>query len=372
MLLTVAGQGTCSGNAPWIRLCFRAMRALVLVRHGEARRAFELRESPDPTPEADEVVIESEFSGLNFADVMARLGMYPDAPALPFVPGYEVVGRIRALGADAATIRPGLSVGTRVVALTRFGGYASMARAKALAVLPISEDFDGAEATTLATQGVTAWLAAEDCVRLHPGARVLVHAAAGGVGMMLVQLAHLRGCEVFATAGSAEKLELLREEFAVAHAIDYRKQDFAHEIRRLTKTQKPLDVVFDSLGGRVFRQSRSLLAPGGRIVSFGVAEMATASVFRPLRAAWSALGFGIIHPLELLQESRAVIGLNVLRIADHQPARLAAAFKAVGELAESGALRGHVGATFPVREVAQAHDLLESRQSAGKIVLRWS
>ena len=153
------------------------MRALVLARRGDAGRAFELREFPDPIPESDEVVVETEFSGVNFADVLARLGLYPDAPVLPFVPGYEVVGRIRAMGSEAARVRPGLAVGRRVVALTRFGGYASMARAKAMAAMPIADDVDGAEATVLATQGVTAWLAAEDCITLHPGEKVLVHAA---------------------------------------------------------------------------------------------------------------------------------------------------------------------------------------------------
>jgi len=347
------------------------MRALVLARRGDAGRAFELREFPDPIPESDEVVVETEFSGVNFADVLARLGLYPDAPALPFVPGYEVVGRIRAMGSDAARVRPGLAVGRRVVALTRFGGYASMARAKAMAAMPIADDVDGAEATVLATQGVTAWLAAEDCITLHPGEKVLVHAAAGGVGLLLVQLARRRGCEIFATAGSDAKLDLLREEFGVKHAINYRAQDFRAEVRRVCGARAPIDVVFDSIGGGVFHQSRQLLAPGGRMVLFGVAEMAGGRWLRGARAAWSALRFGFLHPLSLLQESQALIGLNVLRIADHHPERLARAFSAMQELVASGEVHAHVGAAFPVREVGEAHELLASRQSVGKIVLRW-
>jgi NADPH2:quinone reductase len=347
------------------------MRAIVLARLGEARRAFELREFPDPRPAADEILIDTEYSGVNFADVMARIGIYPDAPPLPCVLGYEVVGRIRALGTDASRLRPDLQLGQRVVSLTRFGGYASMACAKAIAAMPLAEDADGAEATALATQGVTAWLAAEDCVRLHPGEKVLIHAAAGGVGMMLVQLAKRRGCEVFATAGSDEKLELLREEFGVGHAINYRSTDFQAEIRRITGEKSPIDVVFDSLGGSVFHRSKRLLAPGGRLVYFGVAEMAGGSVFGKLRAAWTAIQFGIFHPLSLLQESQALIGLNVLRVADRHPAKLAKGFAELQRLVVGGEIHVHVGATFPIREVGEAHELLASRQSVGKIVLRW-
>lgn len=347
------------------------MRALVLARHGDARRAFELRELPDPIAAADEVLIDTEFAGVNFADVMARIGIYPDAPPIPCVLGYEVVGRIRALGSDVPQLRPNLRVGQRVVSLTRFGGYASLACAKAIAVMPLSDDADGAEATALATQGVTAWLAAEDCVRLYPGEKVLIHAAAGGVGMMLVQLAKRRGCQVFATAGSDEKLELLREEFGVDHAINYRKQDFRSEVRRITGEQAPIDVVFDSVGGSVFHRSKQLLAPAGRLVYFGIAEMAGHSVFSKLRAAWAALQFGVFHPLSLLQQSQAMIGLNVLRVADRHPAKLSRAFSELQHLVKTGEVHAHVGATFPIREVGAAHELLESRQSVGKIVLRW-
>ncbi|NDD91681.1 alcohol dehydrogenase, partial [bacterium] len=345
------------------------MRALVLTRHGEARRAFELRELPDPVPADDEVLIETEFSGVNFADVMARLGLYPDAPALPCVLGYEVVGTIRSLGSQVGVLRSDLRVGQRVVALTRFGGYASLACAKAIVVSEISQDTDGAEATAMATQGATAYLAAEECARLQAGERVLIHAAAGGVGLFLVQLAMRRGCEVFATAGSEEKLDLLREQFGVMNLINYRKSSFVREIQKATSSLVPMNVVFDSIGGKVFSQSRRLLAPGGRLVSFGVAEMTASHPFRRLRAAWSALQFGWIHPLTLLDRSQSVIGLNVLRVADSQPERLVRAFAGIQSLVHSGEIQAHVGACFPIREVGVAHELLASRQSVGKIVL---
>ena len=347
------------------------MRALVLVKNGDSRRAFEWRDLPDPICGDDEILVDTEYSGINFADVLARLGIYPDAPQLPFVPGYEVVGRIRALGSEAVRSNPALKVGSRVLALTRFGGYSSVALAKARAAIPLDDDVDGAEATAWATQGVTAWLAAQDCVSLLAGEKVLIHAAAGGVGLLLVQLAKRRGCEVFATAGSSEKLQLLRGEFQVDHAISYRDTDFVKEIRRITGSSSPIHVAFDSIGGSVFHRSRKLLAPGGRLVSFGVAEMAVQSPFRSVINAWSAFRFGFVHPLTLLQESQSVIGLNVLRIADHQPDRLARALRGVHDLMKSGEVRAQVGATFPIREVGEAHEFLASRQSIGKVVLRW-
>jgi len=201
---------------------------------------------------------------------------------------------------------------------------------------------------------------------------VLIHAAAGGVGLMLVQLAKRRGCEIFATAGSEEKLELLRDEFGVQHAINYRTQDFVSEIQRITGKKQPIHVAFDSLGGQVFARTRGLLAPGGKLVYFGVAEMTGQGWLKSLKAAWCALRFGFIHPLSLLESSRALIGLNVLRWADEQPEKLAVLFGEMQKLVKSGELTPHVGGAFPIREVGQAHELLESRQSAGKIALRWS
>ncbi|MBU6375787.1 MAG: zinc-binding dehydrogenase [Bdellovibrionales bacterium] len=347
------------------------MRALVLTRKGEARRAFELRELPDPKPADDEVLIETEFSGVNFADVMARLGLYPDAPPLPCVLGYEVVGTIRSLGNQVGILRPDLQVGQRVVALTRFGGYASMACPKAIVVFEISKDTDGAEATAMATQGATAYLAAEECARLQAGDRVLIHAAAGGVGLFLVQLAQRRECQVIATAGSEEKLDLLRKQFAVDLAINYRRESFVKKIRSFANSKTPIDVVFDSIGGSVYHQSRQLLAPLGRMVSLGVAEMTSSSPFRGIRAAWSALQFGWIHPLTLLDRSQSLTGLNVLRVADLQPGKLQKAFVEIQSLVRKGDLQPFVGASFPIREVGAAHELLASRQSVGKIALRW-
>jgi NADPH2:quinone reductase len=340
------------------------MQAMVLVRTGDAVRAFERREVPTPEPAAGQVRVAVQAFGLNYADVSARQGLYQDAPPLPSVIGYEVVGRVDALGHGV----DGLRLGQRVTALTRFGGYATHALTDARAVVPIAEDMDVGVAAALPTQGCTAYYMAEEMVRLHAGDHVLVHAAAGGVGTLLVQLCKRRGCVVYGTAGSDDKLGLLRD-LGVDHPINYRSADFAAEVRRL-RGAAGLDVVFDSIGGATTRRGMALLGAGGRMVGFGAADH-TPGPLQPLRSLRFALAFGLPHPVLLMMRSRAFIGVNMLRIADDRPLVLQRCLQAVVELARTGALRAIVGGRFPVGQLGAAHALLESRRSTGKIVVTW-
>jgi len=340
------------------------MEAIVLVAHGPAARAFERRALPTPEPGPGQVRIAVEAFGLNYADVSARLGTYPDAPPLPGVVGYEVVGRVDALGPGAT----GFSPGQRVAALTRFGGYATSAVTDARAVVPIPDALDPGVAVAIPTQGCTAWWCAEEMVRLHEGDNVLVQAAAGGVGTYLVQIARRRGCVVYGTAGSAAKLDYLRA-LGVDHAIDYRREDFADAVRRL-RGNDGLDVVFDSLGGAAVRKGLALLGPGGRIVCFGAAER-EAGPLQPLRDLRFAASFGFVHPIPLLTSSRSILGVNMLRIADGRPDALGRTLQAVAKATIGGELRPTVGGRFPVDRIAEAHELLAGRASTGKIVVSW-
>lgn len=340
------------------------MRAMVLVRTGEAAQAFEHREAATPEPGAGQVRIAVEAFGLNYADVAARHGLYQDAPPLPSILGYEVVGRIDQLGAGVES----LHVGQRVTALTRFGGYAAQAVTDARAAAPIPDDMDVGVAAALPTQGCTAYYMAEEMVRLHPGDHVLVHAAAGGVGTLLVQLCKRRGAVVYGTAGSPDKLGVLRE-LGVDHPIDYRSTDFASEARRL-RGAAGLDVIFDSIGGATTRKGMALLGPGGRMVCFGAADH-TPGPLQPLRSLRFLASFGFPHPVLLMLRSRAVIGVNMLRIADGRPEVLQRCLQAVVDLALRGELRAIVGGRFPVDQLGAAHALLESRRSIGKIVVTW-
>jgi NADPH:quinone reductase-like Zn-dependent oxidoreductase len=341
------------------------MRAMYLVRTGDAAQAFEMREAATPEPGAGQLRIAVDAFGLNYADVSARHGMYQDAPPLPSVLGYEAVGRIDALGPGVDRFQ----VGQRVTALTRFGGYATHAVTDARAAAVIPDDMDVGVAAALPTQGCTAYYMAEEMVRLHPGDHVLVHAAAGGVGTLLVQLCKRRGCVVYGTAGSADKLALLRD-LGVDHPINYRAGDFVAAVRD-HRGDAGLDVIFDSIGGTTMRRGMALLGPGGRMVCFGAADH-TPGRLQVLRSLRFLLSFGLPHPVLLMLRSKSVIGVNMLRIADGRPAVLQRCLDAVVDLALRGELRAVVGARFPVAQLAAAHALLEGRTSTGKIVVSWA
>lgn len=340
------------------------MKAWVLARNGDADKAFELREMPDPVPGAGQVSIRAEAFGLNFADVMARQGLYDDCPPLPAVIGYEVVGRIAALGEGVS----GFEVGQRVVGLTRFGGYAQVAVTFAMATVAIPEDMPLGTAVALATQYGTAYYCAEEVVRLFPGDHVLVQAAAGGVGTALVQLAKRRGCIVYGTAGSDAKLEYLRK-LGVDHPINYQTTDFAAEISKIVGA-RGLDVVFDSVGGKSVQKGMALLGSGGRIVCYGAAAMSgKKNIFKMLGVA---AGFGFLSPIPLLQKSQGIIGVNLLRIADNRPEVLQRVLREVTKLVVSGELKPVTGEVFGEEELPLAHEKLASRSTTGKLVVRWN
>jgi NADPH2:quinone reductase len=342
------------------------MKAAVLVRKGAASQAFEFREFPDPLPKEGEVLIDVELSGLNFADVMARLGLYPEAPPLPSILGYEVVGTVEALGPGAPS---SLKRGERVIGFTRFGGYATRVIAKANGVVPVPESIDSASATALATQYGTAYFAAEEMVKLQKNDRVLIHAAAGGVGTALVQLARRRGCVIFGTAGSAEKIAYLKSQ-GVDFPINYRESDFETEYLKLSGGKK-VDVIFDAVGGETFKKGMRILSAGGRMVTYGVSEMTGSHKASLLKSVKTVLSFGLHPPLSLLTRSQSILGVNMLKIADHRPDLLERAIRGVTELARLGEVKPVVGKVFEASSIADAHEFLGSRASIGKVAIRW-
>ena len=340
------------------------MKAAVLVRTGAARGAFEFRELPDPVPGEGQIRVAVEYSGLNFADVHARLGIYQDAPPLPCVLGYEVVGRVDEVGEGCEGYRPGM----RVVAMTRFGGYATKALSTRYGVAPIPEEFDGAAATALATQYVTAWYAAEEMVTLHEGDRVLLHSAAGGLGRALLQIVKRHGCTVVGVTGSASKISAL-ENAGVDVPLLFQGGNFAAAYRRVCGSA-PLDVIFDPVGGSQVRAGMRLLGSGGRMVCLGISGSVGphAGILRTL-ATVAALG--IIHPAALMLHSRSVIGVNMLRIGDDKPRAIRRCLDEVVTRAVRGEFQPVVGKVYPAAEIADAHGDLESRRTLGKVALRW-
>jgi len=339
------------------------MKAAVLVKHGKSDKAFELRDVNKPEPREGEVRIKVTAFGLNYADVMARKGLYQDAPPLPAILGYDVVGIVDKLGPGADD---GL-LGKRVIALTRFGGYAEYAVANELVVHEVGPDIPAAAATALATQYSTAYYASSMATTIQEGEHVLIHAAAGGVGQALVQLARRKNCVIYATASSDMKIRLL-EEMGVNYPINYDENDFAEKIEEI-RGKDGLDLIFDSVGGNTVKKGFRLLASGGRMVCYGGAKRSNrTNFFSDVRFA---LGFGIYSPIGLMLKSRSLIGVNMLHIADARPQIIKAAIANVTSLVNSGELALPSGRTFPVSDLAEAHDLLESRGSVGKIAVEW-
>ncbi|SKB26335.1 quinone oxidoreductase family protein [Maribacter arcticus] len=339
------------------------MNAAYLIKYGNAEKAFEIREADKPQPNPNQVLIKVEAFGLNFADVMARLGLYKAAPSLPAILGYDVVGKIEAIGAQVNHVK----LGDRVIALTKFGGYAEFALADNEVVYKIPTSFSAGVAVALATQYSTAYFLSHNMANLQENDTVLIHAAAGGVGTALVQMALYKKCIVFGTCGSQEKVAYLKKN-GVQYPINYRKNDFEEVVRKLIK-KKGLDAVFDPVGGKSVKKDFRLLGAGGRVFSFGVSSMnQTKTIFGKLRVLWQ---FGLYHPLQFLTASKGMIGINMLKVAEENPEKISKVMQEVIRLTEESILTPHVGGEYQVEQLAEAHALLESRKSMGKIVVNW-
>lgn len=340
------------------------MKAIVLIKDGTAREAFQFQDLPTPKPKANDLLIRVSHFGLNYADIMARKGLYNDRPALPCVLGYEVVGEVEAVGSEVKTF----STGDLVVAFTQFGGYAEYATTDHRGAVLLAPGTNREEATALATQYCTAWFSACHMINLKKGDNVLVHAAAGGVGTALVQIAKWKGCTVFGTASKPEKLNYIKNQGA-DFAINYDTHDFAEEVTSILGNAR-LDVVFDPIGGSNFKKSMQLLGSGGRIVTFGASEW-SASNGGLLAKLKLAFGFGFLHPIGLLMKAKTVIGINMLRIGENKPDYLKQTIEDVYEYYQKGVLKPTVDSVFEAAEIAKAHERLEGRGSIGKVVVKW-
>lgn len=340
------------------------MKGAVLVKHGGANKAFEIKEVGNPKISGLEVLIRVEAFGLNYADVMARNGLYDAAPPLPSILGYDVVGEV----VEVATNEAEHLIGKRVVAMTRFGGYAEYAKTDYRACAIISNDMHAAKATALATQYSTAYFAAYECVNLFENDYILLHAAAGGVGTAITQLAKLKGAKVIGLTSSDKKIDYLKQ-IGVDFPVNYMKNEYREEVLKITK-KEGVDVAFNSVGGSTFKKDKSVLATTGRQVVYGAAEM---SGKRPgiITKLGLAKKFGIYSPIPLMIQSKGIIGINMLAVADNKQMVIKRCLEEVVRLTESKKIDPQIGGEFPVAEIGDAHAFLESRKSTGKIVVKW-
>lgn len=340
------------------------MKAFYLVKNGNAQEAFELREGNLPTLKSHEVLIEVATFGINFADVLARKSLYDSAPPKPCVLGYEVAGKVAAVG-DAVKH---VVVGDRVAAFTRFGGYATHAIADGLVVAKLPDSISYATANALTTQYCTAYYALFFAANVQPDEKVLVHSAAGGVGIALTQLASLHGCEVYGTVGSDSKMAVAKTHGA-KHAINYNQDDFTEKVKQLSPS-KNVDVIFDAVGGKVFKQGKSIVATGGRMVLYG-ASTRTQDGKSPLALLKLVFDFGFLHPVWFIMKSVGLLGVNMLHIADHKPHYIQHCLKAVLQLASEGKINPVIHNVYKATELAEAHSALENRGTVGKLVVEW-
>jgi NADPH:quinone reductase-like Zn-dependent oxidoreductase len=333
------------------------MRSVWIPKAGPPE-ILEVRDGPDPVPRPGEVLIRMRASGVNFADVSARLGFYPDAPPFPCVVGYEIAGVVEQ-APGVAELLPG----QRVVALTRFGGYAEAVAVPAAQVFPLPDTLSFEQGATLPVNYLTAVLMLRHFGNVQAGERVLVHAAAGGVGMAAIQLCRTAGAEVIGTA-SASKHAVLREA-GVAHAIDYRTQDFEAEVKRITGG-RGVDIALDATGA--FRKSYRCLAPLGRLICFGFSTAATGMTPNRLAAIPKLLAIPFFHPVQLMNANKAVIGVNLGHLWDRIDMLRREMLALIADAA-AGRITPVISRTFSLADAAGAHRFIQQRQNIGKVLL---
>src|SRR5262245_55095664 len=336
------------------------MRAILLEGTGGAGR-LRVSEVPDPEPKDGEVLVQVRAAGVNFADVLARQGLYPEAPRPPYVPGYESSGEIVAVGAGAN----GLRLGDRVLCIhAQGGGYAERVSVPAAQAIPIPESLPHQAAVVLPLNYGTAYAALHLTGPLERGMRVFIHAAAGAVGMAAVDLTRRAGLEIVGSASTHFKRERLLAE-GVRHVVPSQRLRLDRVAGQLY-SDAGFDIVLDSVGGRGIRRGIRALRPGGRLVSLGVGGLSGGGLWGAIRFL---LGSPRIATLDLLRESRGLYGINLWRLITRTELVRRILEELIG-LAASGEIHPEPGRVLTLADAGVAHQLLESRRNVGKIVLR--
>jgi NADPH2:quinone reductase len=337
------------------------MKAAQLIKHGNDPSCFRIAEMDKPIAKAGEVLIKVQAFGLNYADVMARLGLYREAPPLPSVLGYDVVGIIESVGDGV----DGTKIGKKVVAVTEFGGYAEYAIAREMAIAELPLEIPLASAAALATQYATAYYAAYQLGNIQHGDHVFIHAAAGGVGLGLIQFCKLRGCIIYGTVSNDTKAETIRG-MGVHHIINSSKQNVLEELRQL---KNQLDVIFDSVGGKGVKVGMKSLRAGGRMICYGGSQLSGGKgIFNLIKFG---LSFGFYSPIQLLTQSKSILGVNMLKLMREHPQILKLILNEILDLLQQKRINTPLGESFPIEKLFEAHMHLQNRKSIGKVVVEW-
>jgi NADPH:quinone reductase-like Zn-dependent oxidoreductase len=338
------------------------MRQIWIPRTGPPE-VLEVREAPDPLPARGQLRIRVEAVGVNFADIMGRLGVYPDLPKLPVVPGYEVAGRVDAVGEEIETDW----IGRDVLALTRFGGYSDTVCVNEIQAFARPPGMSAEQGAAIPINYLTALLLVEFLGGLRSGESILIHSAGGGVGIAAIQLARRIGARIYGTA-SASKHEYLKS-VGVEHTIDYTQEDFEKRVMELSHG-RGVELVLDAVGGKSFKKSFRVLSPTGRLGMFGMSAGITGkkrSRLAFLRAGLAMPWFSFSPPA-LMNANKGVFGVNVGRFWD-ESARVAGWMETLLGYYTNRQIEPVLAAAFSFGEAADAHHYLQERRNLGKVVL---
>jgi NADPH:quinone reductase-like Zn-dependent oxidoreductase len=333
------------------------MRAIYVNEYGE----LEVLEREDPLPAKGQVRVRVKACGLNFSDFMARLGLYPDAPPMPCVLGYEVAGEIDALGEAVSDF----NIGDRVMAITPFGGHADLVcvLADKTALLPADLDFNHAAA--IPVNYLTAYHALFHVGNVKPSQSILIHMAAGGVGIAALQLCMtVPNLTTYGTASSA-KHDAIRKH-GCDYPIDYRSHDYADEVMRLSQ-QKGVDLILDALGGNDWKKGYDLLAPMGKLVVFGSANMASGNEYDQARVIDEFMSTNF-NPAALMNHNRSLCGVHMGRLWN-QTHNIKTDLNTLVKLYQEGRISPQVDSVYGFDNAADAYARMQKRQNIGKIVL---
>jgi len=338
------------------------VKALVTTAHGPPS-VLRLEERPSPEPQPDQVRVRVRFAGLNFADVQARVGLYPDAPKPPFVAGYECSGQIDAVGGQVSGFAPG----ERVLAMTRFGGQAEQVCVPSASLQRLPDGVSLEAAAALPVNFLTAHHMLHQVGRVRSGEKILIQQAAGGVGTAAIQLGKLAGLEMFGSA-SASKHERLRA-MGLQHPIDYRTQDVRQTIEAIAGA-RCLQLVLDPMGPESWKYGYELLAPGGQLVVFGFSALVGGARRNPFKVIAEVLKLPRYSPLKVMGDNRAVGGVNMgAEVFWKHPELLLPQLKTLLRLLAEKAITPVVDRVFPAAEAAAAHAYIQTRSNFGKVLL---
>lgn len=336
------------------------MRQVFITRHG-GPEVLQLREAPNPAPRANEIALRVHASGINFADIMARKGLYPDAPKPACVVGYEVAGVIEAVGADVKNFSPG----QEVLAMTRFGGYSDFVCVPAFQVFSKPSHLNMTQAAAVLVTYVTAYQLMVVMGSLRAGETVLIHNAGSGVGLAELDLAKKIGARTIGTA-SASKHDLLRER-GFDHVIDYRKNDWLQAVLDLTQG-RGVELVLDPIGGAHWKQSYRALRATGRLGLSGVSTASAAGSNSKLGLLKMVLQMPWFTPVGLMNSNKGVFGVNLGHLWEEEEKALGW-IRAVLQGVDEGWVRPQVDRTFTFAQTGEAHAYIEARRNFGKVVL---